>query len=293
MKIGFIGIGSMGEGMARNLLNAGHQITIYNRTAERTRELVEEGARLANCPADASSGAEVLITMLADDQAVESVLLEDKHGGLKSLSSQAIHLSMSTLSPAFSRMLNSWHSQNGQRYVSAPVFGRPPAAAAGKLWIVVAGKNPDIECCRPLLEAMGRGISVVGEEPWKANLFKLAGNFLIASLVESCGESFTLLRKAGIDHHQFLEVMNGALFQSPFYDLYGRIIASESFSPAGFKLKLGLKDMRLTLQAAEQLAVPMPLGSLIRDHMIGAMAKGFEEEDWSAFTKVIAENAGL
>jgi 3-hydroxyisobutyrate dehydrogenase-like beta-hydroxyacid dehydrogenase len=293
MRIGFVGIGSMGEGMARNLLNAGHQITIYNRTAERTRGLVKEGARLASHPSEAASGAEVLITMLSDDQAVESVLLEERHGILKSLSSQATHLSMSTLSPAFSRMLTNWHSQHGQHYVSAPVFGRPPAAAAAKLWIVAAGKASDIERCQPLLEAMGRGVSVVGEEPWKANLFKLAGNFLIASMVEACGESFTLLRKAGIDHRQFLEVMNGALFQSPLYDLYGRIIAEENFNPAGFKLKLGLKDMRLALQAAEQLAVPMPLGSLIRDHMIGAMAKGFEEEDWSAFTKIIADNAGL
>lgn len=292
MRVGFIGLGAMGEPMARNLIRAGNRVTVYNRTRSRAERLEREGARVAASPAEAARDAEALITMLADDGAVEAAVFGDG-GALEALPRGAAHVSMSTISPALARRLAGAHAGRNQAYIAAPVFGRPEAAADAKLWIVAAGASDQIDRCRPLFDALGRGLSVVSSEPWQANLLKLAGNFLIASMLEALGESFALVRKSGIEAREFLQIANSALFNSPLYANYGEKIADEAFEPAGFKLRLGLKDVRLALEAAEEAAVPMPLAGIVRDHFLSGMAHGRGEMDWSAVAEVIAQNAGL
>lgn len=290
MKTGFVGLGSMGSPMAVNLLRAGHELTVFNRTRSRAEELAGEGARVADSPADAARNAEALITMLADDHAVEEVLFNGVIGGLRR---GAIHISMSTISVACSKRLAGAHRAAGQFYVAAPVFGRPDAAAAAKLWVVAAGPPEQIGRCRPLFDAIGQGVFVVGGEPSAANVVKLAGNFMLASMLETLGEAVALARKSGVDARRFLEIMTGTLFKSPAYETYGTLIAEERFEPAGFRLRLGLKDVKLALGAADGAAVPMPLASLVRDHLLSAVARGYGDKDWSALARVIAENAGL
>jgi 3-hydroxyisobutyrate dehydrogenase-like beta-hydroxyacid dehydrogenase len=238
--------------------------------------------------------------MLADDSALLSVVMgenassEKKGAGLlKALGKGKVHLSMSTISPSLSRQLAQLHLQNGQEYVAAPVFGRPEAAQAAKLWIVAAGSAEAVERCRPFFQIMGQGTFVVGSDPWLANVVKIGGNFLIASMLEALGEAFALMKKSGVDPWQFLEVVNGALFKSPLYENYGRIVAEEHFDPPGFPLRLGLKDARLVLSSADQANVPMPLAGLIHDHLLAALARGMGERDWSAFTRLAVENSGL
>lgn len=298
MKVGFIGLGNMGMPMARNLIRAGHELIVYNRTRSRAEELQADGARVADSPAEAARDAEVLITMLADDHAVTEVIFgsdnsQNGDGALGALGRGAAHVSMSTISVSLSRRLAEAHRAKGQKYLAAPVFGRPEAAAAAKLSIVAAGDTREIERCRPLFEAMGQNVFGVGEEPPAANVVKLGGNFMIASMIEALGEAFALARKSGVGAKQFLEIINGALFKSPIYENYGGIIAGERYEPAGFKLKLGLKDVRLVLEAAEMAAAPMPLASLVHDHFLSAVARGQGERDWAALARVSADHAGL
>ena len=229
--------------------------------------------------------------MLADDDAVEQTVFSG--GGLASvLKPGAIHIGSSTISTKLARRLAIEHDKRGQSYVSAPVFGRPDAAETKKLLVVTAGPSEIVHRCRAVFEAIGRQTFVAGTEPWQANAAKLCGNFMIASMIESFGEAFATLRKANVDPHLFLEVMN-ALFASPVYANYGRIIADEKFEPAGFALKLGLKDVRLVLATAQECLAPMPVASLIRDHFLSAMALGESESDWSSLARVAARNAGL
>jgi 3-hydroxyisobutyrate dehydrogenase-like beta-hydroxyacid dehydrogenase len=292
MNVGFIGLGKMGDGMARNLLRAGHTLAVYNRGRAIAEALAREGgARVADFPADAARDVEVVMTMVADDHAVEEVVFGD-HGIAAAMKNGCIHLSHSTISSALARKLTAEHAQRKQGYLSVPVFGRPEAAQAGKLLVVAAGPNEPIERCRPLFEAIGRQTFVVGAEPWQANVAKLCGNFMISSAIEALGESYATLRKAGVAPQAFLEIMN-ALFASPVIANYGRIIANEQFEPAQFALHLGLKDLRLALAAADECAAPMPLASLVRDHLLAALAQGQGEMDWSSMTRVVARNAGL
>jgi len=300
MKVGFIGLGSMGQGIARSLLRAGHQVMVYNRTRSKAEELLTDNARVADTPKDAARGVEALVTMLSDDGAVEEIVFGggeraqgEVDGILSALGRGAMHISMSTISVALSRRLAEAHRAAGQFYIAAPVFGRPEAAAAAKLWIVAGGPPEQIERFRPLFDAMGRGVSVIGDEQAAANVVKVAGNFMIASMIEALGEAFALVRKAGIEADGFLDVINDALFNSPVYENYGRVIAEERYEPAGFKLRLGLKDVQLVLKAAEEAAAPMPLASLIHDHLLSALARGRGEIDWAALARVSAENAGL
>jgi 3-hydroxyisobutyrate dehydrogenase-like beta-hydroxyacid dehydrogenase len=281
----------MGSGMARNLLRAGHEAAVYNRTPEKANALARDGARVAVSPADACRDCDAALTMLADDHAVESVVFGE-NGIAGALPKTAIHVSQSTISTALARRLAGEHRARGQAYLSAPVFGRPEAAESKKLLVVAAGENAVVERCRPLFDAVGRQTFVAGAEPWQANAVKLCGNFMIASMLEAFGEAFAVMRKAGVDRQLFLAAIN-ALFASPVYANYGAIIADEKFQPAGFELKLGLKDARLALQAAEECWAPMPLASLIRDHLISAMAHGQGELDWSSLASVAARNAGL
>jgi 3-hydroxyisobutyrate dehydrogenase-like beta-hydroxyacid dehydrogenase len=278
--------------MARNLLSAGHTLVVYNRTTSRADELGRQGATVARSPRDAVQGAEAVITMLADDSAVEQVMFGDD-GALAGLDAGAVHVSMSTISHLLSRRLATEHETREQYYVAAPVFGRPEAAETAKLWILAAGAPEAIERCRPLFEAMGQGLEIVGDNPPLANVLKLAGNFLLASAIEAMGEAFALVQKHGIEPERFLEIVNGRLIRSPIYQNYGTLIASRRWEPAGFKLRHGLKDVRLALSAAEEVTVPMPLGSVIRDQYLSAMARGWADTDWAALARVIAANAGL
>ena len=290
MKIGFVGLGNMGSPMAMNLLKAGHDLTVYNRTANRNQLLLDRGARAAANPAEASR-AEVLFTMLADDPAVESVVFGES-GILASLGPGSVHVSCSTISVALSQKLTAAHKNNNQHFVSAPVFGRPEAAEAAKLFIVVAGSNNAVERCTPLFEVIGQRIFRFGDQPPIANLIKLSGNFLIASVLESLSEAMALVGKAGVDQHEYLDFLTSTLFAAPVYKTYGQIIAGKKFQPAGFTAPLGLKDVRLTLAAGEQFRVPLPLASLIRDRFLALLARGGDSLDWSAISQIAAEDSG-
>jgi 3-hydroxyisobutyrate dehydrogenase-like beta-hydroxyacid dehydrogenase len=294
VRIGFIGLGGMGIGMAQNLIRAGHSLAVYNRTSSKAREL-DGPITVADSPAQAARSAEVVITMLADDDAViDSVLGSNKGGAvISALPPGAIHASMSTISVDLSARLAEAHREAGQKYVAAPVFGRPQAAAQAGLWIVAGGEAASIERCRPLFEAMGRGFTILSERPEAANAVKLTGNFMIAAVIETLGEALALVRKQGVAPAEFLKILNSALFRSPVYEIYGNLIAEERFDPAGFRLNLGLKDVRLALAAADKAGVPMPLASLLHDRFMAAAGRGRGDQDWSSIAAVIAEEAGL
>ena len=290
MKVGFIGVGQMGSGMAANLIKAGHEVTVYNRTAAKVLALVEKGARAATQVADACHG-DAVITMLADDTAVESVAFGE-NAVIASLGKSKIHVSMSTISVALSERLTAAHASTGQRYVAAPVFGRPEAAAAAKLFIVSAGTPDALAACQPLFEAVGQRTFPFGDRPSVANLVKLSGNFMIASVIETLGEAIALVGKAGVDRRQYLDLLTSTLFNAPVYKTYGDLIAGQKFEPAGFAAPLGLKDIRLTLAAGEALRVPLPLANLIRDRFLTLLAQGGEKLDWSAISQLAAKDAG-
>jgi 3-hydroxyisobutyrate dehydrogenase-like beta-hydroxyacid dehydrogenase len=292
MNVAFLGTGNMGAPMALNLIRAGHTLSAYNRTREKLEPLAKAGARIAASPADAVRGCEVAITMLSNDRAVREAMLDSQTPAIDALTRGAVHMCTSTISVALSKELAEAHTTRGQGYVASPVLGRPDSAAAKKLWIMAAGQPDHVNRCRPLMDAMGRAVTVVGDEGWRANLTKIAMNFMLASMLEAMGEAFALVRKSGVDLNQFLEIQNG-LFSSPVYANYGSIIAGRRFEPAGFRLALGLKDVGLALEAAQESAVPMPLASLLRDNYLNAMAHGRADADWSAVAEVAAKNAGV
>lgn len=292
MKVGFIGLGNMGSAIARNLIKAGHSLSVYNRTRSRAEEFKPLGATIAESPSAAAVGAEVLITMLADDRAVEGVIFAPGNA-LEALPDGAIHISMSTISVALSHRLAEAHSGKQQHYLAAPVFGRPDAAAAAKLFVVAAGPTKQVERCRPIFDAIGQKTFHPSEEAPAANAIKLSGNFLITAVIESLAEAFTFVRKFDVDPNSFLDVLTGSLFTAPVYRTYGNLIVTGKFEPAGFKLPLGLKDNRLLLAAAEQAAVPMPMASLIHDRFVAALAQGWAESDWAVIARLSSQNAGL
>lgn len=291
MKIGFIGLGQMGAGMAASLLRAGHQVTVYNRTAEKAAPLLGAGAIAAASVAEAAAG-EAVCTMLADDAALESVTL-GKDGIIDHLRAGALHVSSSTISVGLSQRLAEAHATRGSRFVAAPVFGRPDVARLGKLFVVAAGEKPALEAAEPLLAAIGQKTFIVSETPKIANLVKLSGNFLLATVIESLGEAMALVAKAGVDRTGYLEFLTASVFPAPVYKTYGNLIARGKFDPAGFAAPLGQKDIRLVLQAAEELRVPLPLASLLRDRFLALLAGGGDQLDWSAIASLAARDAGL
>src|SRR6185369_4024966 len=290
MKVGLIGLGNMGSGMASSLLKGGHDVTVYNRTPSKAHALVGQGARYAAQVADACRG-DAVITMLADDVAVESVVFGDA-GVIKNLARGAIHISSSTISVTLSEKMAAEHAASGQWFVSAPVFGRPEAAAAAKLFITAAGAPDAVDACMPLFESIGQRIFRFGDNAPDANLIKLSGNFLISSVIEALGEALALVGKAGLDQHQYVDFLTSTLFNAPVYKTYGGLIADKKFVPAGFAAPLGFKDNRLVLAAAETLRVPLPLASLIYNRFLTLLAHGGESLDWSAFSQLAAEDAG-
>ena len=288
-SLAFLGLGSMGLPMARNLVQAGFDVRVWNRTPARTRDV--PGARPAPTPAAACAGADFAVSMLANDAAVEATVL-GPDGVLAGLAAGAIHIGSSTISVALCRRLAEAHAAKGFGYVAAPVFGRPAAASAKQLWIVPGGAQADIERCSAIFSALGQGTFPMGAAP-QASLAKLLGNFMIASTIEMLGESLTVAEKAGLDPSQLLNMLTGTLFGAPVVRVYGQIVADTAFEPAGFQLSLGLKDLNLALDAGEELRAPLPLASLVRERLLTALARGREHFDWSGFASVIREAAGL
>jgi 3-hydroxyisobutyrate dehydrogenase-like beta-hydroxyacid dehydrogenase len=291
MQIGFIGLGGMGSAMATNLLKAGHQVTVWNRTRARAEPLQQQGAAIADAIAGACRG-EAVITMLSDDQAAESITLGQ--GNIRdSLPRGGIHISSSTITVACSDRLDAAHRDAGQTYIAAPVLGRPEAAAAGKLSIIAAGVSDEIRRCQPLFDAIGQRTFTVGSRPSVANLLKLNVNFLLAAMIECLGESIALIRKSGADPRQFVEIITNTLFAAPAFKTYGELIVNQQFEPAGFQMPLGLKDVRSVLIEADAHTVPMPVASVVHDNFLSGIAQGWQNLDWSALARVAASRAGL
>jgi 3-hydroxyisobutyrate dehydrogenase-like beta-hydroxyacid dehydrogenase len=291
MDVGLIGLGGMGTGIAKSLLRGGHHVTVFNRTRARAEALQADGATVASTIADACR-AGIVMTMVADDAALDSQVFGDG-GILASLPRGGVHISCSTISVALSDKLTAAHSAAGQEFVSCPVFGRPDAAEAGRLAVVAAGPTQAVERCKPLFESFGAKLLVIGEKPSLANVIKLSGNFLIASVLESLSEAVAFARKSGVDAAVLVDFLTSTLFNAPVYKIYGGLIVEGNYDKVGFALPLGLKDVRLVLQAAEAQNVPMPVASLVRDRFITAMARGNANKDWSALGLIAAQDAGL
>lgn len=290
MDVGFIGLGLMGSEIAANLLKAGHKVTVWNRSADKAAPLIAAGATLATTPAEAARNP-VVMSMLADDKALEAVVFGES--GILASREPTIHVSMSTISVAIADRLTAAHGQAGQTYVSAPVFGRPLAAAAQKLFVVAAGPADAVATCQPLFDAVGQRSFNMGETPHKANIVKLSGNFLIMTVIESLAEAMTLAGKYGVDKGTLLDTLTGSVFGGIIYEVYGKVLVEENFEPAGFTLPLGFKDMTLVAEAAVAAGVPMPMLSLGRDRLIATMARERHELDWASMAKTVEANAGL
>jgi len=291
MRIAFLGLGKMGSPVARTILKSGHLFTVWNRTAEKTRELAADGALPADEASDAVQDADVVFTMLSNDAAVQAVTFGDASsaGILSRLKPGAVHVSLSTISVALSRRLTEEHARTGGEFVAAPVFGRPTVAAEGKLWIVVAGKESAITRVRPLLEATSRGLTVVSEEPWRAHALKIGGNFLITAMIESLSEAMVYAEVQGIDPGLFLNTVNDALFRSPFYEAYGKVMLNPPEQP-GATIALGAKDMNLFRQAAGDAGTQTPLADHFAADLARAEQAGLKDLDWAAGLYQLAWN---
>jgi len=290
MRIGFLGLGSMGTPMALRLLAAGHELAVWNRTEGRTDPLIREGAIAAGTPAEAELGADAVITMLFDDAAHEDVLF-GANGLMDALSPGGLHIACSTISVALSERLAAEHARRGHRYVAAPVFGRPNVAEAGRLWIVMAGEDAAVAAARPLLEPMSRGISVVGSRPSQAHALKLGGNFLISTMIQSLSEAFVYAKSQGLDPAAFLEAVNSALFQSPFYAAYAKVMLNPP-EHAGASISLGLKDLQLLRDAAAGRGVNLSLAEGLRQVFEEALKVGLANEDWAVGQYRVAQMRG-
>lgn len=289
MKIGFVGLGQMGRGMAERLLERGHQLVVWNRTRAVADVFRARGATVAE-RAEEALDAEVVITMLADDAALESVWIAPAL--IEKLPAAAVHLNMASVSLAMGQRLAALHRGCGAQYVSAPVFGRPGAALSGELDIVAAGPRHAIDRCVPLFEALGRRWFDLGEDAAQANIVKIARNFLLGTIIEGLGEAFALVQKSGVEPAKFLDIITSTSMNAPAYRNYGKLMIDKP-AQATFTLRLGLKDVELALQAGSQTGVPMPTAALIRDQHLAAIARGYGDRDWAALGNYIAESAGL
>ncbi|MDB5499845.1 MAG: oxidoreductase [Phenylobacterium sp.] len=290
MDVGFIGLGHMGSGMARNLIKAGHRVRVWNRSWAASEDLGRDGAEVVAAPGEAFD-ADAVITMLSADDVVREVILDQ--GLLAGAHRGLVHVVSSTISVAFAQELERAHEAAGIGYVAAPVLGRPDVAAAGELNILVAGRPDAVARVQPLLDALGKRIWPIGDQPHLANLAKLACNFTLASAIETMAEAFALARRYDLDPQILMEVLTGSLFAAPAYKTYGPMIVEQRYEPANFKLPLGLKDVRLALEAGEAVGAPLPFASVLRDNFIDAIGHGDRDKDWSAIAAVAARRAGL
>jgi 3-hydroxyisobutyrate dehydrogenase-like beta-hydroxyacid dehydrogenase len=291
MKIGFVGLGPMGSAMAHRLIKAGHGLTVWNRTADKARPFAEAGARVAGTPAEAAGAAEIVISSVANDAALEAVTLGPE-GIAAGLAEGALHVSASTVSMALVQRIASAHAQRRQDFVSAPVLGRPPAAEAGKLFVMAAGTASALERARPVFDVIGQRSFIMGERPEQANLAKLACNFLIFSTIEQFSEVFAVIEKGGVDRGKTFELLTESFFTAPVHKNYGKQILDRDYE-AGVKVTLGAKDTKLFLEAGEALAVPLPIASLVRDRFLAAVARGEADMDFTVIARQAAEQAGL
>ncbi len=290
MDIGFIGLGKMGSAIVARLLGAGHRVRVWNRSPEPVKAVVAKGAQAAAKPADVVH-ADYVLSMLANDAAVRAVILDQ--GVLDAAPAGSVHINLATVSVAFAEELAGEHRGRNLGYLAAPVFGRPDAAAEGKLNVVVGGEAALIDQAQPVLSAIGQKTWPVGERPESANAVKIAGNFMIASAIETMGEAVALTRAHGIGAAQFMEILTGTLFASPAYKGYGAMIAAGKYEPAGFEVTLALKDIRLALAAADSHSVPMPFASILRDNLMELIATGGAQHDWGSLALLAARRAGL
>ncbi|MFS8979393.1 NAD(P)-dependent oxidoreductase [Cupriavidus necator] len=293
MQIGFVGLGAMGAAMAMNLVESGYKVQVYNRNPARSEPLRKAGATVASSPAQAAYLADVVFSVVADDAALKAVTLGEA-GILATLKPGGVHISVSTIGVDTAQELTTRHREAGSGLVSATVFGRPDAAAARKLFVMAAGADEHLKVAVPLLEQLGQSVGIVGADPSQANLVKLIGNFMLSVIIETLGEACAVAGKAGIDPAHLIGLLTNANFNAPPYKIYGPMIASQRFQPAGFALPLGQKDNRLMLAAAEALGVPLPLASLVRDRFLAVRAQGIgADHDWSAMALCALNEAGL
>jgi 3-hydroxyisobutyrate dehydrogenase-like beta-hydroxyacid dehydrogenase len=290
MKVGVIGLGAMGSGLAESLLRAGHQVVVWNRSKPPLDRLRAEGADTADAPAEAFA-ADAVITMLANDEAVREVVLDG--GLLKYAGDGTVHVMSATISVALAKELEEVHAKERVALVCAPVLGRPDVAEKGELNVLAAGAPAALAKVRPVLEAIGRKTWILGEEPHKANVAKLSANYMIAATIELLAEVFAFTEKSGLDPKAFFEIATNTLFAAPVFETYGRLILERDFEPAKFKLTLGLKDVRLALAAGEAAEVPLPFASVLRDNFVDALANGAADKDWAALSEVSFRRAGL
>jgi 3-hydroxyisobutyrate dehydrogenase-like beta-hydroxyacid dehydrogenase len=280
MEIGFIGLGNMGSAIAGRLLEAGHRLRVWNRSPEPARHLAQRGAQVAATAEEAFRG-EIVFSMLSDDQVTRAVLVDSGVLARSTAAATRIHVNMATISVALADELAQRHGERGIGYVAAPVLGRPDVAAAGKLTVLAAGPRATVDSVQPLLEGtVGQKLWRFGERASQANVVKLAVNFMLAAAIESMGEAAALTAGYGVEPRELFELIGQSLFPGPVYQGYGRLIAEGRFEPAGFRARLGLKDVRLALAAAEAVSTPMPVGSLIRDSMLEALARGEGEKEF-------------
>lgn len=292
MKVGLIGLGRMGSAMARRVLAAGHDLLVYNRTPQKAADVVQAGARAAASVSEACADREVLITMVADDSALQEVALGS--GGVRdSLPRGAIHVAMGTHGVAAVRAIAAAHVEAGQSFIAAPVLGRPDAVDAGKLGIVAAGPASALATCAPVFGAIGGRLFNAGRRPESATAIKLANNFVLACCIETLGEAFALARKYDVAPLLLFEVLTEGLFAAPAYKTYGSIIAEERYEHVGFTAELGLKDTNLVLAAAESAGVPLPSANLVRDRLLRVIANGDGDRDWSVIAREQARASGL
>ncbi|MCC7116410.1 MAG: NAD(P)-dependent oxidoreductase [Burkholderiales bacterium] len=292
MRIGFVGLGRMGRGIAGRLLGGGHELAVYNRTPEKAADLVAAGATAAASIAMVCERREVVVTMVSDDAALADVAM--RAGGLRdALPAGAIHLVMGTHGVAIVRELAQAHAAAGQTLVAAPVLGRPDAAAAGQISIVAAGPAGALSRCEPLFAIIGRRTFVAGETPEAATSIKLANNFVLGCAVEAMAEAYALVRRHDVAPQVLYDVMTDGLFAAPAYKIYGKIMVEAGYDQVGFTTRLALKDMRLVLAAAEAAGVPMPSASVLRDRLVGAIAHGDADRDWSVLAREQARAAGI
>jgi 3-hydroxyisobutyrate dehydrogenase-like beta-hydroxyacid dehydrogenase len=292
VRIGFIGIGRMGSAIAGRVLDGGNELTVWNRTPEKTAELARRGAEVASSVTGACAGADVVMTMLANDEALLEVALGSE-GIAESLGRGAIHVVMGTHGVTAVRTLTERHAQAGNVLVAAPVLGRPDVAAAGQLGIVAAGPRDAVERCQPLFEAIGRRTFEAGDLPESATAIKLANNFVLGAAIETMAEAFALVRTYAVEPALFKKVLTEGLFAAPAYEVYGTIIAAEDYDRVGFTTELALKDVDLTLAAAGKTHVPLPSAALLRDRLLSAIAHGDGDRDWAVLAREQARLSGL
>ncbi len=292
-SLGFVGLGAMGLPMAANLLRAGHPLRVYNRTAAKAAPLAALGATVCESPAMVAEGAAVVFSMLADDAAVEAATIGED-GLLHTLATDGVHISCSTISPALARHLARLHDLHDQHYVAAPVYGRPPVAEAGQLWMTLSGGTAAVrERVKPLLALLSRSTQDFGDAPDAAHVVKVCGNYMIAAAIEAMGEAFTLAERSGVSRQGVFEFLTQTVFAAPVYQNYGKMIAAEQYEPAGFTLPLGLKDVTLAQTLADETLTPLPFVGVLHAQLTAARAKGRDAHDWATLAREVSEAAGL